>query len=81
MRTTLTIDDDIEAKLNAEMKRSGRSLKDTINHALRIGLSVQRELKSSSAFNVQSKPLGLRTGLNYDKIELMLEDIEGPLHR
>jgi hypothetical protein len=81
VRTTLTIDDDIEAKLNAEMKRSGRSLKDTINHALRIGLSVQRELKSSSDFNVQSKPLGLRTGLNYDKIELLLEDIEGPLHR
>jgi hypothetical protein len=81
VRTTLTIDDDIAAKLNAEMKRSGRSLKDTINRALRIGLSVQRELKSSSSFKVRSKPLGVRTGLNYDKIELLLEGIEGPLHR
>ena len=81
MRTTLTIDKDIAAKLNAEMKRSGRSLKDTVNRALRIGLNVQRELKSSSSFKVRPKPLGVRTGLNYDKIELLLEDIEGPLHR
>jgi hypothetical protein len=81
VRTTLTIDDDIAAKLNAEMKRSGRSLKDTVNRALRIGLSVKRELKSSPPFKVQSKPLGVRNGLNYDKIELLLEDIEGPLHR
>ena len=81
MRTTLTIDDDIAAKLNAEMKRSGKTLKDTVNRALRIGLSVRRELKSSSSFKVRSRPMGVRTGLNYDKIELLLEGVEGPLHR
>src|SRR5215831_21071728 len=35
MRTTLTIDDDIVAKINAEMRHSGKSFKQTVNDALR----------------------------------------------
>ena len=42
MRTTLTIDDDVAAALAAEVRRSGRSLEDVVNAALRIGWGLVR---------------------------------------
>ena len=81
VRTTLTIDDDIAAKLNAEMRRTGKSFKDTVNQALRIGLSVRKEMKSAQPFKVRARPFGLYPGLNYDNIGELLEQTEGPSHR
>jgi head-tail adaptor len=81
MRTTLTLDDDVVSKLNAEMKRSGKSFKETVNEFLRIGLSVRRELKSGDRFKVQARPLGVIPGLNYDCTGELLEEAEGPFHR
>ena len=81
MRTTLTIDDDIAAKINAEMRRSGKSFKETVNDALRMGLSVRKGLKSAEPFKVRARPLGTYPGLNYDDIGELLEQIEGPSHQ
>jgi len=81
VRTTLTIDDDIVAKINAEMRRSGKSFKETVNEALRTGLSVQKELKSAKPFKVRARDMGTFPSLNYDNIGELLEQIEGPLHR
>ncbi|MGH7962252.1 MAG: CopG family transcriptional regulator [Candidatus Binatia bacterium] len=38
MRTTITLDQDVAAKLKAEARRSGKSFKETINEAIRRGL-------------------------------------------
>jgi hypothetical protein len=81
VRTTLTIDDDIAAKINAEMRRSGKSFKETVNEALRIGLNARKEFKSSEPFKVRARSLGTYPGLNYDNIGELLEHIEGPSHR
>ena len=81
VRTTLTIDDDIVAKINAEMRRSGKSFKETINETLRAGLSVRRELRAAKPFKVRTHDMGTFPGLNYDNIGELLEQIEGPLHR
>ena len=42
MRTTLTLDDDVAAKLKAELRRAGRSFRDVVNETLRRGLASQR---------------------------------------
>ena len=81
MRTTLTIDDDVAAKLNAEMRKSGKSFKDVVNEFLRIGLHARQEFKSSESFKVRARKLGTHPGLNYDNIGELLEQIEGPRHR
>jgi hypothetical protein len=39
VRTTLTLDDDVAAKLHQESRRTGKSFKETVNEYLRIGLS------------------------------------------
>ena len=68
VRTTLTLDDDIAAKLNAEMRRSGKPFKDVVNEFLRIGLSARQELKTSGPFKIRARKLGTYHGLNYDNI-------------
>jgi hypothetical protein len=81
MRTTLTLDEDVIEKLNKEMKRSGKSFKETVNEYLRLGLCRRRELIRSEQFKVRARPMGLRQGLSGDKTEDLLEAAEGPLYR
>ena len=81
MRTTLTLDDDVIAKLNAEMRRSGKSFKETVNEFLRIGLQMPKEMKSAGRFKVEAKPLGIIPGLNYDCTSQLFEEAEGPFHK
>ena len=81
MRTTLTLDDDVVAKLNAEMKRSGKSFKETVNEFLRTGLQMRQEMAKTDRFKVEAKPLGVIPGLNYDCIGQLLEEAEGPYHK
>ena len=81
MRTTLTLDDDVEAKLRAEVRRTGRPFKQVVNDALRASLQ-RRSGKSSTPFKVTPKDFGkLRPGLSLDNIGELLEIVEGPLHR
>lgn len=81
MRTTLTLEEDVAAKLRAEMRRSRRSFKEVVNEFLRLGLNMHREHKPGKPFIVRARPLGLRPGLDYDKISELVEHLEGPLHR
>lgn len=82
MRTTLTLDEDVAAKLAAEARRTGRSFKDTVNDTLRRGLVNPRPGPARRPFRVIARDLGgLRPGLSLDSIADLLERVEGPLHR
>lgn len=76
MRTTLTLDEDVVEKLKAEMRHSRRSFKETVNECLRRGLSERQEVRALKPFTVNARPLGLRPGLNYDKVGELLEHLE-----
>jgi len=80
MRTTLTLDDDVAAKLDADARKTGRSFKETVNYYLRLGLNSRKQVKPKP-FKVRARALGLRPGLSYDNIGELLEQIEGPLHK
>ena len=80
MRTTLTLDDDVRAKIAAEMRKTGRSFKETVNEALRIGLTRQ-PAKPSPPFEIYARDLHPRPGLDFDNIEELLDQIEGPMRR
>ncbi len=81
MRTTLTLDDDVAARLRAEGRHSGKSFKQIVNDCLRLGLSVRSKAAAIPPFKVKARPLGLRPGLSYDCVWKLIEQIEGPLHR
>jgi len=81
MRTTLTLNEDIAAKLKAETQRSGRSFRETVNDTLRRGLASRRSAPRSR-FKVVTRDLGqLQPGLSLDCISDLIEQVEGPLHR
>jgi len=82
MRTTLTLDDDIAARLQAESRRTRRSFKQIVNEYLRMALAQSRALKSMSSFRVAAADLGgpAASG-SYDNIESLLEESEGTEHR
>jgi plasmid stability protein len=82
MRTTLTLDDDVAAKLKAEARRSGRSFRDVVNDVLRRGLATLRAAPTQRPFKVAARDLGkLLPGLTLDSVADLLEQVEGPLHR
>ena len=82
MRTTLSLDEDVAAKLKAEVRRSGRSFKATVNELLRLALSSRPHKAPRPAFTVRARDLGeLRPGLSLDNIGDLLERAEGPGHR
>lgn len=80
MRTTLTLDDDVAARIQSEVRRTGQPFKRVVNHLLRAGLNARRQLRPTRPFTIEARPLGLRWGLSYDNISELLERVEGPIH-
>lgn len=80
MRTTLSLDDDVATLLRGELRRSGASLKATVNHFLRLGLMATAK-QQRNPFVVHPRPLGLPSGLSYDNVEDLIEALEGATHR
>jgi hypothetical protein len=81
VRTTLTLDDDVAAKLRAEAQRSGRPFREVVNEAIRSGLAKKQASQSAPPFRVVARDMGLRPGLSLDNIEELLDQVEGPLRR
>ena len=81
VRTTLTLDEDVMARLKAEARRSARPFKDVVNDLLRFALTARRTPAPRKPFHVEARPLGLRPGLDYDNVATLLEQLDGPTHR
>lgn len=67
MRTRLTLDDDLAAKLEVAMQARGESLEETINHFLRLGLNVHEHPKGMPRFVVRARDLNPRPGFDFDQ--------------
>lgn len=77
MRTTITLDPDVAARLRSLARERGISFKAAVNSVLRRGLS-EGEL-SARPFRVQARPLNLRPGIDIDRalaLAAQLEDEE-----
>ena len=82
MRTTLTLDDDVAAKLKTESHRAGRPFREIVNDTLRRGLESRRATAPRRAFKVTARDLGnLKPGLFLDNVAELIEHIEGSVHR
>ena len=77
MRTTLTIDDDVAALVQKEIRKTGEPLKQVVNRALRLGLTAAKQ-PPRKPFKVKPFDLGLPP---FTKVEELLEWLEGPEHR
>jgi hypothetical protein len=82
VRTTLTLDEDVAAKLKSLARRSGLAFRQVVNDTLRRGLAQAPASRARAPFTVEARDLGrLRPGLSLDNVAELIEQVEGPLHR
>jgi hypothetical protein len=81
MRTTITIEPDVAARIREEMRRTGSSFKQVVNEMLRRAYVLGQRQPSAPPFKVKARALGERPGLNYDDVSELLEQLEGPFRR
>lgn len=81
MRTTLTLDDDVVAKVRQRCRHTGLPFKTVINEVLRLGLNAEQILAPRQAFQIQARALGLRPGMRLDNVAELLEQVEGPAYK
>lgn len=76
MRTTVTIDTDLAARLRRIARERGISFRDALNTTLRLGLSGQARARH---YRLRPRQMGLRPGIDLDKalhLAAALEDEE-----
>lgn len=76
MRTTLTLDPDVAARVRQEVRRSGKALKAVINQALRRGLGMEPKPRAAPRFRVQSHPLGAQPGVDLERMNQLSDELE-----
>ena len=83
MRTTFTLDDDVEKKLKEQIRKTGKSFKTVVNETLRLGLAASRQMSETplKPFRVKARALGVKPGFSYDDTADLLEQAEGPAFR
>lgn len=81
MRTTMTLEPDVTARVRELMARSGASFKETVNALLRRGLEAVASPPRARRFTIEARDLGARSGFDFDGVGDLLERLEGPHHR
>jgi hypothetical protein len=82
MRTTLTLDDDVAAKLKSACREREVPFKQVVNEALRRGLDqMARPAPKRERFRIEPWNLGECSLPNLDSIEEVLDYAEGDWRR
>lgn len=74
MRTTVTLDEDVAAKLHQVSRERGVSFKGALNDAVRAGLAAGAP--ASRSFHVHTQPLGVRPNVDIDRALNLAGEIE-----
>ena len=76
MRTTLTLDDDVAARLREEASRQGVPFKQVVNRAIRLGLRAAGGDPVRRPFQVQPHSFGLKAGIDPTKLGQLADELE-----
>ena len=76
MRTTLTLDPDVAERLASEARRTGKSFKSLVNDAIRLGLGLTGRQPRAARFRVEPHALGLKPGIDPDRLNQLVDELE-----
>ncbi len=76
VRTTVTLDKDVERMLREAMHHSRSGFKQTLNSAIRAGLGKNAAIATCKPFVIKARPLGLRAGLDPGGLNKLVDDLE-----
>ena len=75
MRTTVTLDADVELLIRDAMQRGRKSMKHVLNEAVRRGLKSDRD-EQLPAFEVEATPMKLRSGIDPARLRDLDNELE-----
>jgi hypothetical protein len=76
MRTTVTLDKDVERILRETALRTHKSFKKLLNETLRAGIKLTAPHETSEPFVLQARPMGLRAGHDPSGFNRLSDDLE-----
>ena len=76
MRTTLSLDDDVAAQLEAWRAKENLTFKQAVNAALRRGFNERSHPKSRKPFRTKPIDMGRCRLANLDNVWAVLHDVE-----
>jgi hypothetical protein len=76
MRTTVSLDRDVERILRETAARTHRPFKKVLNDTLRAGIEQSMEVGPPEPFVLKARPMGLRAGLDPAGFNQLADDLE-----
>jgi hypothetical protein len=76
MRTTVTLDKDVERMLREAMHRTRKSFKETLNDSVRMALGARSGRAKKRPFVVRARPMGLRAGIDPTGLNKLADELE-----
>lgn len=76
MRTTLTLDPDVERLLREEVHRRRRPFKEVVNDAIRRGLSPGRAAEPARPYRVRPHRTALGPGIDAGGFNRLVDELE-----
>ena len=76
MRTTLTLNDELAAMIEAERKKTGMTMKETINQLLEEGLRGSKQRPKPRRFRTKPVRMGLRAGIDSTKLNQLIDELD-----
>ena len=75
MRTTITLDPDVEQLVRDTMQRTRKNFKTTINQALRQALGHSGQA-AERPFRIRARGLGVRPGIDSGRLNQLADELE-----
>lgn len=76
MRTTLTIEADVERLLRHKMRRTNKTMKAVVNDALRVGLGTRGKSARLPRYKVKPHAFGFKPGVDIDRLNQLVDELE-----
>ena len=76
MRTTLTLDADVEQLLQREIRRTDRSMKAVVNDALRLGLGMRGKPPRAPRYKVTPHDFDIVPGVDRDRFNQLVDELD-----
>jgi hypothetical protein len=80
MRTTVTLDPEVERLLKKAMRLRGQSFKQALNQALLKGLADLADDQQEPSFEVAARSMRLRAGIDSGRLNALADELEAEAH-
>ncbi len=81
MRITVTMDDDVAARIEGRRRRDGQSLNQVVNELLREALRSGLRTPAAGKYRTETYALRMRPGFDATRLNQLVDDLETDAYR